>query len=341
MIGPTSSLLINPTNTLDWLKGTGSEATVDQDFQQILQETAAKEQERTATETAAGTAAANSRAGLVSLLHELAGSANPASVNEEQLFASIIYDRIAATKGEAAAKQYDALLDDKLLDYTRPDGAIYIEDAARAALREMESSGLLTTEEAETIHAQAFQAAQLDDNTAALYDSRGTTMSVAPTATAMEKVLAMLLKFDSGELPSSRMSLSYVQDQPAGSTAATGSTTSSATSGVAASGTDSTSGYSNSAEYGYYNIGDGGRRAWRIPESGPEYGKQLKIVFADGHTVHVKDTSQRYSEKDGFVFRPGLGEKGDKNSNTWTSHNGVYLYAPFNNQSTSVKFYWS
>ena len=201
MIQPTNSFLINPTNSQDWLKNGSGEATADQDFQQILKETAAKEQNEAGAETGAEAVAINSRAGLVSFLHELTGNANPATVDEEQLFASIIYDRIAATKGESMASEYDALLDAKMLDHTRSDGFIFIEDAARSALREMESSGKLTSSEAETIHSQAFQAAQLDDNTAALYDSRGETMSVAPTATAMEKVLAMLLKFDKGEVP--------------------------------------------------------------------------------------------------------------------------------------------
>ena len=115
----------------------------------------------------------------------MGGGADVASVNEEQLFAGIIHDRIALSKGEDLAREYDTLLEAKMAEHTRADGFVYVEEAARAALKDLENSGQLTTEEAETIHAQAFQAAQLDDNTGVLWDSRGATMSVAPTATAM------------------------------------------------------------------------------------------------------------------------------------------------------------
>ena len=205
----------------------------------------------------------------------------------------------------------------------------------------MESSGKLTASEAETIHSQAFQAAQLDDNTAALYDSRGNTISVAPTATAMEKVLAMLLKFDKGELPLERMPLSYQQGQATGSAAPTSGTAAAEAATTSGTAAENSSGYTHSAEYVSYGVRNGGRQAWRIPDSGPEFGKQLKVVFADGHTVLEKNTSHNYRESDSFVLKPGIGPNGEGAANTGTAHNGVYLHAPYGNQSKTVKFYWS
>lgn len=341
MIAASNSFLITPSLAQDWLKGKSSEASSGQDFDQILSETATKEESETTTNTTTETAAGSSRTGLISLLHDLTGSVNPTSVNEEQLFASIVHDRIAASKGEAVAKEYDALLEAKIPDHTRADGFVFVEDAARAALREMERSGKLTTAEAETIHAQAFQAAQLDDNTTALYDSRGDTMSVAPTATAMEKVLALLLKFDNGEITCERMPLSYQQGQTAESSGTGGSETTTKATALSGSTNDEASGYIHSAEYVSYGVRNGGRQAWRIPDSGPEFGKQLKVVFEDGHTVVVKDTSHNYRESDGFVFKPGIGPNGEGAANTGTAHNGVYLHAPYGNQSKTVKFFWS
>ena len=311
--------------------------TADQVFQSILNTTSATTTREDATEAAVSTTESSStdRPGLVSLLHELAGNSNPASVNEEQMFASVLYDRILNSMGEDVAEQYSALLDEKLLERTRADGFIYVEDAARAVLKELESSGALTTVEAETIHAQAFQAAQLDDHTTVLYDSRGDTKSIAPTATAMEKALDMLLKFDNGELTSGRMPLSYQQGNPVTFSGSSQSGTSIAEiSGDFA-------GYSNSETFTSYGVRNGGRQAWRIPESGPEYANKLRIVFKDGHTVYVNDTSNNYRESDGFVFKPGIDDGGEGSNSTSTSHGGIFLHAPYGNNSQKATLYWS
>lgn len=287
----------------------------------------------------AGPAAQESPSGLEAYLAKLTGTSKPAMVNEEQLFASILHNRIASTKGEGLARQFDTMLTTKLVEHTRADGVVFVEDAARAVLREMAGSGLLTMAEAETIHGQAFQAAQLDDDTTALYDSLGATSSTAVTATAIEKALAMLLKFDSGELPPAKLSLSYEQSQTDQTISAAGLTATSAA--MAASSVTPVSGYSRSAEYTSNGVANGGRQYWRIPQSGPKFGKQLTAVFADGHTVVVKNTAQRYAENDGFIFRPGTGSESDPNSTTWTSHKGAFLHAPFGNNSKTVKLYWS
>jgi hypothetical protein len=99
--------------------------------------------------------------------------------------------------------------------------------------------------------------------------------------------------------------------------------------------------YKNKATYTSYGTRNGGRQAWRIPKKGPEFGSQIKVVFSDGHTVIVKDTSHNYRESDGFVFKPGIGPNGEGQDNTGTSHGGVYLHAPYGNNSKQVTFYYN
>lgn len=109
---------------------------------------------------------------------------------------------------------------------------------------------------------------------------------------------------------------------------------------AAATNTDDTDEYSHQDTYTSYGVRNGGRRAWRIPKKGPSFGDKIKVVFSDGHTVYVQNTSKNYRESDGFVFKPGLGHNGEGASNTGTAHGGVYLHAPYGNRSTRVTFYY-
>jgi hypothetical protein len=95
-----------------------------------------------------------------------------------------------------------------------------------------------------------------------------------------------------------------------------------------------------SATFTSYGVRNGGRQAWRISQKGPAFGKKIKVVFSNGHTVYVNNTSQNYRERDGFVFKPGIGPNGEGISDTGTSHGGVYLHAPYGNSSKRVTFYF-
>lgn len=80
--------------------------------------------------------------------------------------------------------------------------------------------------------------------------------------------------------------------------------------------------------------------AWRIPKKGPAFGSNLKVVFSDGHSVVVRNTSKNYRESDGFVFKPGLGPNGEGDANTGTAHGGVYIHAPYGNRSTRLTIHY-
>jgi hypothetical protein len=95
--------------------------------------------------------------------------------------------------------------------------------------------------------------------------------------------------------------------------------------------------FNNEKTYNFYNVGDGGRQAWRIPEIGTSFGKTIKLTFESGYTVLIPDTSVRFALKNGLIYRPGDGHEGDPTNSIQTSHGGVYLYAPTGDKSTWVK----
>jgi len=133
-------------------------------------------------------------------------------ISEEQLFSAIIAERIEGLKGDDALDNYREFLDKHIETMKQINGYLPIEDASRAALNDMVNQGVLSLEEAESIHAQAFQAAQLDDNKSALYDSLGSTTAVAMIEMALDSSTNTLAAFDSGKKDAGMMSLSYQQE---------------------------------------------------------------------------------------------------------------------------------
>lgn len=126
------------------------------------------------------------------------------SVNEEELFAGLIEERLAAID-ENAASAYREAKQRFMEELKRPsDGYVQVEDAANRALESLVADGTLDSETASTVKNEAFRAAQLDDNLEALYDSRGSendpTIAVASMEEAMLKIAAALEGIESGEI---------------------------------------------------------------------------------------------------------------------------------------------
>ena len=127
-----------------------------------------------------------------------------------------------------------------------------------------------------------------------------------------------------------------------------------AVSGSSDSGPSNPTGeYKHSKTYDSYGVRNG-RQAWRIPENGPWFGQQVKVVFSSGKTRSVSNTSKNCrgdnpntcdipsdKNKDGFVWKSGLGENGEGDENTGTSHRGVYIHAPFGDTSKSLTIYYN
>jgi hypothetical protein len=105
-------------------------------------------------------------------------------------------------------------------------------------------------------------------------------------------------------------------------------------------GTDTTtSNYKNKETYtsqGVAPANRGGGTTFRINKKGTAYGKTIKVVFSNGWSVVISDTSKRYT-KDGFIYRPGIGSK---QSGTGTSHGGVFICANSGNRSRSLTVYY-
>ena len=110
--------------------------------------------------------------------------------------------------------------------------------------------------------------------------------------------------------------------------------------------------YKYKATYTSYGVRNGGRQAWRIPKKGPDFGQPIKFVFSSGKSFTVKNTSKNCRDQEscsrnskapmyGFVFKPGIGPNGDGDSDTGTSHGGIYLHAPYGDSSKQVTIYYN
>ncbi len=95
------------------------------------------------------------------------------NVNEEELFASVIQERLKVLFGDEAAGKYKEALDKEVAAKTRADGYIFWEDAAKNALKSIRDAEVISKEDADKVYSEAFAASQLDDNIDALYDGRG------------------------------------------------------------------------------------------------------------------------------------------------------------------------
>ncbi|MBX7137826.1 MAG: hypothetical protein K1X83_07560 [Oligoflexia bacterium] len=112
------------------------------------------------------------------------------SLSEEELFAGVARDRIAALKGDEAASKYDDALESAKSRLKKPDGFVSFEEAGKAALIELRSAGVLSAEEADQVYSESFAASQLDDNKEALYDGRGGGADKTVATDAIDKALA-------------------------------------------------------------------------------------------------------------------------------------------------------
>ncbi len=246
-------------------------------------------------------------------------------INEEELFASIIRQRIQALKGEEGGTKYAEALQKHLDLMRRPDGYTYYEDCAKAALREMVEGGVLTTEEAEKIHAESFQGAQLDDNLEALYDGRGgpgdNTIAVADMEQALLLAAAKIGKFEAGEEDPGVLDLNHPSNTKSGAPAV-GTAAGSAAGFLFKPESDkdgklvilapsALTGLIESVflkdvngelieEGQYSDIGNGDREHFRFTKSGGEYPKDLvvEILKKDGtkEIIKISDPSERVEQ---------------------------------------------
>lgn len=136
-------------------------------------------------------------------LSRLKGMLNPSqanSINEEELFAAIIQERLSSLKGDEAGAKFQEAFEAEKKGLTRGDGYVNVEQAAENALSAMIEGGVVTAEEGAQIRQESFRAAQLDDDHSNLYDSRGETSATAGIEVALEQAKVALEKIANGEI---------------------------------------------------------------------------------------------------------------------------------------------
>lgn len=126
------------------------------------------------------------------------------SVDEEELYSSLLGERIKQVKGEEGYNRYKEELEIARAANTRSDGVTAEETAANQALAALVTDATLTKEEMSQIKVSSFKAAQLDDNENALFDGRGAagdnTVALMNMEEAIKKAKAVLEKINSGEI---------------------------------------------------------------------------------------------------------------------------------------------
>lgn len=127
------------------------------------------------------------------------------NVNEEELFAALVQERVYTLKGQQAGDNFKAIFDKHKSQNMGKNGYCFHETAARNALKEFQSSGGMSLDEANKIHSEAFEAAQLDGNNTALFDGIGgandPTKATASMQAALLSAQMLLKKWDSGQTP--------------------------------------------------------------------------------------------------------------------------------------------
>ncbi|MCI5066423.1 hypothetical protein MRY87_11925 [bacterium] len=140
-----------------------------------------------------------------SQLRALLSSSGGSQVNEEELFAAVIEERLGATASASVAEDFNMRFEQHKEELTRGDGYINVEKAANRALQDMVSVGHITATQREEIYNQSFMAAQLDDNHDALYDGRGgagdDSIAVADLESALLSARVAIEALTNGELP--------------------------------------------------------------------------------------------------------------------------------------------
>ncbi len=189
---------------LDLMLGTSSSkeniADAAQDSASDTSETDSAEDQNSGTDSAGDVSDSAAEDFALSMIQSLI---NSTMVNEEQLYRTLIEQKLKEINPEAAAYYSEQV--QQIIEQMRAE-APYVteEEAAKAALRATVDAGLIDLPTAEKVNAEAFAAAQLDDNTEELYDSMGSgddpTVAVADIKTAFAKAKTALESIAKGEL---------------------------------------------------------------------------------------------------------------------------------------------
>jgi len=161
-----------------------------------------------------------------SFIQKALGKSAGTQVNEEELFAALIEQKLSEV-GDEAAEFYRAEKEKLMVSMARADGYVNVEDVAKAALKKTVTDGKVDLAIAEKINGEAFAGAQLDDNLEMLYDSRGSgddpTIAVSDMEAALLSMRVTIEKIESGEMSVAARSLDIPSNSvPGGTTPVSG-----------------------------------------------------------------------------------------------------------------------
>jgi hypothetical protein len=123
-------------------------------------------------------------------------------VSEEDLYGALLEERLSTQVSAEAATRYKELFSQELSARTRPDGYVFVEDAANAAMTRLTEEGVITADQKQDFSRQAFYAADLDGNTAQLFDGRGGEGDSSVAVASMEIALGLArATLEKGEIP--------------------------------------------------------------------------------------------------------------------------------------------
>ena len=233
-----------------------------------------------ATQTASTTTTTESssadKTSFQDMLSSLLSTDESGQINEEQLYASVIQERLYTKKGEEAASTYQELLTTAQQELQWENGYTPVEQAATQALQGLVDQGVLSESEAESINAQAFKASQLDDNSAYLYDSLGSTIAVSLLDLAIQSAQENINLYDNGTEDAGSLALG------------------------------NTSGTTTSTESGTFTGGDGflykpvaesnGNLAILLPASLEGSISSLDLIDSSGNVVESGDSQGTYHD---------------------------------------------
>lgn len=238
-------------------------------------------------------------------------------VNEEELYAALLQERIKKLVGDEAAEEYQTLFQEKKVGWRRADGVERIEDAANDTIDALVAANTLTAEQAAQVKAEAFRAAQLDDNTEALWDGRGSENDPSIALSTLESALlsarTLIEKIDSGEEiidPEVNMEAQPTEGNPNdGAEGFLFKPVSESDGKLVVLLPQALTGQieqvvlkdlqDKEIEKGRYaDVHNGGREHYRFSKAGADYGGPLvvEVRFKDGTSTkyHIEDPAQRY-----------------------------------------------
>jgi hypothetical protein len=132
-------------------------------------------------------------------VQDIVGPSKKGKINEERLYAGVLYARIHDKHGPEAADKFKQAFQDA----REPGQRRGAEERANEALISLVADGTLSKRQAARLHSEAFAAAQLDKNKDELNDGRGgegdDTIARANYDKALQKAEKRLDAFESGK----------------------------------------------------------------------------------------------------------------------------------------------